>query len=166
MKTTQNLGTTSAIVLSNFILKHYGPMSHLKLQKLLYYCEAYHLACFEQSLIPEDFEAWVHGPVCRVVYNSLKDNSILYSDVGFDPKNDEDPDKNIEKSLTSSQNELLDSILKDLSTWSAFELETATHNEMPWIEARKGIAPSKICTNIISKKTMLVYYSAEVDGNK
>jgi uncharacterized phage-associated protein len=166
MKATQKLGSTYAITLANYILKHFGPMSHLKLQKLLYYCEAYHLACFEESLIGEDFEAWVHGPVCRPVYNSLKDSSILYSDVGFDAENDTDPDIEIGNDLNSSQKELIAAILEDLSTWTAFELETSTHSELPWIEARGGIGPSKPCSNKISKSTMLEFYRAEINDNK
>ncbi|MBR2290865.1 MAG: DUF4065 domain-containing protein [Prevotella sp.] len=55
--------TIDSIVLSNYILKHYGPMSHLKLQKLLYYCDAYSLAYFGEELITDQFEAWVHWPV-------------------------------------------------------------------------------------------------------
>ncbi len=138
-------------------------MSHLKLQKLLFYCDAYHLAYFEKPLVPEDFEAWVHGPVCRTVYNSLKDNSILYSDLAFDSVNDKDPDEDFNL-LNTSQKELITFVLKDLSTWSAFDLETSTHDEYPWIEARKGISPSKMCTNIISKDTMYKFYSEELNA--
>lgn len=165
MKLSQNLGNVYAVVLSNYILKHFGPMSHLKLQKLLYYCEAYHLAYFKTNLVPDDFEAWVHGPVCRNVYNALKDTSILYSDIAFDKDNDEDPDPEINSSLNSSQKELLSFVLNDLSKWSAMDLETATHEELPWIEARKGSPASKICTNVISKKTMLEYYAEEINAN-
>lgn len=39
--------TIDSIILSDYILKHYGPMSHLKLQRLLFYCDAYHLAYFD-----------------------------------------------------------------------------------------------------------------------
>lgn len=45
----KNMGTIDSIILSDYILKHYGPMSHLKLQKLLFYCDAYHLAYFDKE---------------------------------------------------------------------------------------------------------------------
>jgi uncharacterized phage-associated protein len=64
MEPLKNLGKVNAQILADYILQKYGSMSHLKLQKLLYYCESYHLAYFDDILIPEEFEAWVHGPVC------------------------------------------------------------------------------------------------------
>jgi len=165
MTLNSKIGKIDAITLANYILKHYGPMSHLKLQKLLFYCDAYHLAYFQDELIPESFEAWVHGPVCRAVYNSLKDNSVLYSDLGFDCRNDADPDSDVEDSLNSSQLELVHSVLKYLHSWSGFELETATHGEWPWIEARGSLPPSKPCSNKISKKTTQDYYFKEINGD-
>jgi uncharacterized phage-associated protein len=42
---------------------------------------------------------------------------------------------------------------------SAKKLEYLTHNENPWIEARNGIAPEKISNAIISKESMLHFYS-------
>lgn len=135
-------------------------MSHLKLQKLLYYCEAYHLAYFETSLIDDEFEAWLHGPVCTKVYYALKGESILYSDISFDGKTD--PDAEINSNLNSDQLELVSEVLKELSLWKAFELERATHTEQPWLEARKGYAPADRCTEKISKKTMMEFYRTEL----
>lgn len=43
-------------------------ISPLKLQKLLYYCQAWHITIFDEKIINEDFEAWAHGPVLRSVY--------------------------------------------------------------------------------------------------
>ena len=48
-------------------------ISPKKLQKLLRYVEAWYLVNFEgNSLIDEDFEAWIHGPVVPEVYKKLK----------------------------------------------------------------------------------------------
>lgn len=68
----KSLQKIDSVVFSDYILKHYGPMSHLKLQKLIFYCDAYCLAYFDKELVTDQFEAWVHGPVSRKVYNSLK----------------------------------------------------------------------------------------------
>ena len=38
-------------------------ITQLKLQKLVYYADAWFLANFDEPLIKEDFEAWAHGPV-------------------------------------------------------------------------------------------------------
>lgn len=160
MQATKDISKTSAITLSNFILKHYGPMSHLKLQKLLYYCEAYHLAYFGDSIINENFQAWIHGPVCREVYNALKGRSILYSDISFD--NASNPDEEIAV-LTSSQINLISDVLATLSTWQDGELEAATHREQPWITARRGYMPADRCEVEISKEEMMHFYKAEFD---
>ncbi len=160
MEVIKKLGKIDAVTLANFILKEYGPMSHLKLQKLLYYCDAYHLAYFDEPIINEEFEAWVHGPVCRIVFDQLKDKSILYSDLSFDESSE--PEKELEKVLTSSQMGLINEILKTISPWEDLELEAATHRESPWISARKNLGPADRCAHVISKEEMRLYYKAEL----
>src|ERR1700735_3635265 len=51
------------------------PLSNLKLQKLIYYAQAWHLALYNKPLFNEDFEAWIHGPVLPSQYHRFKDNS-------------------------------------------------------------------------------------------
>ncbi len=162
METIKVIGTLNAQLLADYILQKYGPMSHLKLQKLLYYCESYHLAYFDTSLIPEQFEAWAHGPVCREVFNNLKGDSLLYADLGFNGGHN--PERTIKSSLNNDQMQLLTDVLSELSTWTGLELETATHKEYPWNEARKGYAPGDRCAVKISKETMRNYYKAELNG--
>jgi uncharacterized phage-associated protein len=56
----------------------------LKLQKLLYYVQAWHLAFFGKPLFEGHFQAWVHGPVNREIYDRFKDEKSLYSSVTSD----------------------------------------------------------------------------------
>ena len=165
MKKIREIGQLNAQLLADFILQEYGSMSHLKVQKLLYYCEAYHLAYTDSSLIKQDFEAWVHGPVCRDVYNNLKDASLLYSDISIiiDEKS-YNPRNEIRNILTSDQLNIVKDVLDELSTWSGLELENATHSELPWIEARAGYSPGERCNNIISKETMKRFYKEELNA--
>ena len=58
--------------LVNFSHEHGSPVSNLKLQKLLYYAQAWHLAFFGAPLFDEDFEAWVHGPVVPRVFRCYR----------------------------------------------------------------------------------------------
>lgn len=160
MRVISNIHKIDSLLLSNYILKHYGPMSHLKLQKLLFYCDAYHLAYFDVELIDDKFEAWMHGPVSRKVYNSLKDKSMLYAELSYSSSIEEDVDKDF-RELTQDQQTLIVSVLDDLSTWTGLELEKATHNERPWIEARIGYAEADKCHEIISKKTTQTFYKNE-----
>lgn len=48
------------------------PISNLKLQKLLYYMQGFHLAYFDTPLFDDDIEAWMYGPVVPCVYNHFK----------------------------------------------------------------------------------------------
>lgn len=44
------------------------PVTHLKLQKLLYFAQAAHLSLFGTPLFADDIEAWALGPVVPSVY--------------------------------------------------------------------------------------------------
>ena len=162
MNTIKEIGKVDAQLLADYILQEYSPISHLKLQKLLFYCEAYHLAYFESELLNQQFEAWVHGPVCRDVFNNLKDKSLIYADISFD--NCYNPKHKLEGLLTTNQMEVIDDVLQELSGWTALELENATHNEEPWLSARKGYSPSERCTTHISKDEMISFYRRELNG--
>jgi uncharacterized phage-associated protein len=162
MKVVKNLNQMDAPLLADFILHNYGAMSHLKLQKLLYYCEAYHLAYFDTSLIHQDFEAWVHGPVCREVFIQLKNKAVLYSDIAF--TGDYDPVHQLKNLLTTDQVELIEDVVNELVTWTGLQLEATTHSEKPWIEARIGLSPAEKSSKLISKTTMMNYYKSELDG--
>lgn len=47
-------------------------ITHFKLQKLLYYSQAWHLAMYDEPLFANQFEGWVHGPVCLEVYERFR----------------------------------------------------------------------------------------------
>jgi uncharacterized phage-associated protein len=48
------------------------PLTHLKLQKLLYYAHGWHLALFDgEPLVAEGFQAWQRGPVSPKVYDAF-----------------------------------------------------------------------------------------------
>lgn len=162
MEVIKNIGKIDAQLLADFILKNFGPMSHLKLQKLLYYCEAYHLAYFDTPLVHQEFEAWVHGPVCRDVFSQLKSKALLYSDIAF--MGDYDPTETLRHLLTTDQVQVIEDTASELATWTGLQLEATTHNEKPWIEARYGLSPADKSTRIISKETMMVFYKSEING--
>ena len=149
-----------SIVLANYILKHYGPMSHLKLQKLLFYCDAYCLAFFEEELISDRFEAWVHGPVCRRVYDEMKGASVLYTDMEYSPTEGMDEDSEFEE-LSSDIKDLITDVLGNLNEWTGYQLEISTHNELPWQEARVGYSEAQKCHVEISKETTRTFYRAQ-----
>lgn len=52
----------------------YEGLSHLKIQKLLYYADGICLAINEDTLFDEKIYAWQHGPVVKEVYKELSIN--------------------------------------------------------------------------------------------
>ncbi len=160
MIATAKTGKIDSVVLANYILKHYGPMSHLKLQKLLFYCDAYCLAFFGEELISDKFEAWVHGPVCRRVYDQLKEKSALYTDMSYSEIPGVDEDAAFD-ALPMDVKDLLNDVLGNLTQWSGIELERATHREQPWIEARRGYGEADKCNVEISKETTRDFYRSQ-----
>jgi uncharacterized phage-associated protein len=138
-----------------FRIKSEGDMdlNTLKHQKLLFYVQAWYLAFFEQPLFEEDFQAWIHGPVNREIYDLYKDNKNLYSELTI-----EDCKEIGAIVLTDAEKSHIDIILDNYAKYSSTQLEYMTHNELPWIEARQGVSPYERCENIISKETMKNYY--------
>ena len=47
-------------------------MSNLKLQKMLYYEQGFHLAYFDTPLFKDEIEAWMYGPVIPAVYEHFR----------------------------------------------------------------------------------------------
>ena len=143
-------GTIDSVVLANYILKHYGPMSHLKLQKLLFYCDAYCLAFFGRELVADKFEAWVHGPVSPALYDKFKCFSFSSIKLAGDytPR------------IASDDIELIESVWETYGDHTGNALEALTHSEPPWIEARAGYAPNERCNVPISLESMKRYYAS------
>lgn len=161
MELSRTTAKISVVTLAEYILYKLGEMSHLKLQKLIYMIEGYHLAYFNgESLIDEEFQAWTHGPVCRKVFDILKDKSILYGDVRYVQNEGEPlPSDILTQTLSSEQMELVDEVLSLYKDESGMTLESMTHKQYPWINARKGLPYHAKCENVISKEEMRQYFS-------
>lgn len=122
-------------------------LTNLKLQKLVYYAQAWYLAIYDKELFDAEFEAWIHGPVNRDLYFRFK--KYLWQPITEDieiPK------------LSKLIKEYLDEVFDVFGGISAYELERMTHNETPWIEARNGIPHDRKCSTPISQKTMKEFY--------
>ena len=134
------------------------PISVLKLHKLLYYVQAWHLAFYKTPAFDSSFQAWVHGPVSRKVYDRFKDTKSMYSLVTLKDINDKDFDRRIPQSLRQHINVTLEAY----GGYGDTQLEQLTHREEPWIEARRGCAPNERCETAIINTTMQRYYGARI----
>ena len=149
--------------LADYILAKSDGVSPLKLHKLIYYIEAWHLSVLEQSIIDEDFEAWLHGPAIRSLFGKLRGQGfLLYEDIVVKDEFKKEYIDRVDKKLSPEQKELILDVLSEYGGKSAYYLECLTHAEKPWIEARKGVAPGEPSSNKISKKTMREFYRSQL----
>lgn len=148
--------------LIHYILVKLGATSHVKLQKLLYFIQAWHLAILESPIIDDEFEAWVHGPVSRQIWDYLKDHSKLYRGLIIKEDAKERVFEKISTSLTKDQIELIDDVLNEYGDKTDYHLETLTHLDPPWIKARAGYGPNENCNVVIPKEEIKKFYKTKL----
>lgn len=122
-------------------------MTNKKIQKLCYYAQAWYYALYNKKLFEEKIEAWVHGPVCPVLYRE-------YADYGYK----EIPKLNKKIDMQENEISLLNQIYDIYGKFDGDELEILTHRERPWIEARDGIDYRKPSNNEILPQNMGKYF--------
>lgn len=57
---------------AKYVLKQVGKVTTMKLEKLVYYCQAWSLGWDDVPLFDEDFEAWSNGSVCSQLFNNTE----------------------------------------------------------------------------------------------
>jgi uncharacterized phage-associated protein len=130
-------------------------ISQLKLQKLVYYAQAWFLALYGEQLFEDDCEAWVHGPAYQVLYDRFR---IYGWKPILEPESDEVTRATVD--LPVKVKEHLDEIISVFGSESAHNLELMTHREMPWLKARNGIPETDASRAVIQKTDMQVFYKA------
>lgn len=109
-----------------------------RLQKLVYYAEAWSLAWEDQSLFGEAIEGWKDGPCCRSLRNRRNAGDL--------------------SSLTIEQESVIGDVLRMYGDMTEQELIYQTHQELPWLESRKGLNPAQPGNREIRRETMKRFY--------
>jgi uncharacterized phage-associated protein len=134
---------------AEFILHKCGSMTAMKLQKLVYYCQAWSLVWDEKPLFPEKIEAWANGPVVRELFDLHKGRFRVASiSLGR-------PEK-----LNKTQIETVKAVLNYYCKRSSQWLSDLTHMEDPWRKARAGMSEDERGNRVISHASMIEYYSS------
>ena len=128
---------------------HGDYITNLKLQKLVYYAQAWHLALHNEPLIDNDFQAWIHGPVCPSLYGRFK--KYRWNPITEQPEDI--------SSISKKTEAFLIEIYEVYGQYTGYQLEQMTHSEDPWINARRGIQIDEASSEIISQESMLNFYS-------
>ncbi len=119
----------SVLDVAAYVLASQGPMPALKMQKLCYYCLAWHLAWEGAPLFPEPFEAWPCGPVCPDLYRQHRGMFLVERLPGGNPDR-----------LDADERESVDAVLDHYGPMSEYQLVALVKSEGPWKTARAGLA--------------------------
>lgn len=136
-----------AIDIANKLLKYAADspegeyMSNMKLQKMLYYQQGFHLAYFDTPLFDEELEAWMYGPVVPCVYDTFQS----YGSRGIEPSG-----KGV--TLEKEEEALFAEVCRIYGAYSATGLMNMTHSEKPWKSTPTGMG------NVISKSVMKMFF--------
>lgn len=124
-------------------------LSNSKLQKLLYYAQAWHLAIHDQPLFVGQFEAWQHGPVNRTIYNRFERYGWRNIDE-FVP----------EPLIHPETRQFLRKLLEEYGPHDVRRLECMIREEDPWLNARNraGAGLEGPCEELIDEDEMRGYY--------
>jgi uncharacterized phage-associated protein len=91
-------------------------LGSVKLHKLLYYVQGWHLAVMGAALFTENIEAWVNGPVVAELWADEKHGRALPA----------------ERELSVTQRSAVDYVVRRYGHFTGLELVKRTHREDPW----------------------------------
>lgn len=142
---------TNVFDVAKYILNKQGKMTTFKLQKLVYYSQAWSLVWDETPLFKERIYAWANGPVCETLY---KLHAGMF-DIGESGINGRGTITN----LNDKQKQTIDAVLKSYGHISGQRLSYLTHTEEPWVKARKGLSVGERGNQEITHASMYEYFS-------
>lgn len=137
-----------------YILDKMGEaISTFKLQKLVFYSQAWSLVREEEALFPEEIQAWANGPVVPALFE--KHRTIRKVSSGFFP----DANPNF---LSEEQKETIDKVIDLYGDKDTQWLVSLTHMEDPWKDARAraGLKDLEVGTEEITQEAIKSYYSS------
>ena len=124
--------------------EHGDTISNLKLQKMLYYMQGFHLAFFGTPLFEEEIKAWQYGPVVPSVYEAYK---------RYESKAIDLPEGPIIQ-LTEDEEAVFDNVYDEYNQFSAVALMKMTHEESPW--------RSTEISQVINKEKIKVFFKTQI----
>ncbi len=139
----------SALDVAAYILREKGPMTAMKLQKLVYYAQAWSLVWDEEQLFSEEIQAWANGPVVPELFQAHR-GQFKVSQI---------PEGNPEL-LDQTQAETVDAVLDFYGGKPSQWLSDLTHMEDPWRKARGQCPDGASCTATISHADLAEYYGS------
>lgn len=133
-----------------YILRERGSMSAMKLQKLVYYSQAWHMVWADEQLFDEAIQAWANGPVVYQLFDAHRGRYTVGPDW---------PSGNATR-LDKSQIGSIDAVLSTYGDLTGRQLSVLTHDEEPWQRARAGLSATAPSQRTVSLEDMADFYGA------
>ena len=149
----ESIGKYSIFDIANWFLIKKN-MTHKKLQKLCYYAQAWCYALKGYRLANIDFQAWLHGPVSPALYDRFKGFGYQTIEINTAHK----------PVIEIQDQQLLEDVWETYGDKTGNALESLSHRELPWIEARRGYTNNERCAAIITPESMIRYYKSIYKG--
>lgn len=135
---------------------------NLKLQKLLFYIQAWSYGINHTNFFIGEFQAWIHGPINIEIYDRFKDTKTLYSSINLNDV----INPNVMSIICGKNAMFIEYILENYAQFSAVELEEMIKNERYWIDTRKGFKQNQKCDKIIDPLLIESYYKNKWENIK
>lgn len=130
-------------------------ITNLKLQKLVYYAQAWSVALLNQPLFPDEIEAWAHGPVVEAVYQKYK--GFRYDTIPRSPR---------KPRFAPQELTVLEDVFAIYGEHSAKFLEDLTHEEDPWRAAWGERPPTSRSRQQVPLAIMRNFYRRQYNRRK
>ncbi|MFP7699429.1 Panacea domain-containing protein [Candidatus Phytoplasma pyri] len=142
---------------ANYIIinsKNDASLTHMKLHKLIYYAYIKYLLKYNRSLINDNPQAWLYGPIFGKLYLVLK---------AYYEKNIKKPLINGKiKKIDIKSKVIIDEVLNLCKNFDGYELVDISQRQVPWIkiyqnryENNNNIIPDSLLKTYFSKNNLL-----------
>ena len=132
-----------------YIIEKQTHVASVKLQKLVYYSQAWSLVWDDAPLFQEEIQAWAMGPVVYELFTAYQGIFTISGKPKYGESN----------KLTDSEKETIDVVLSTYGDLSGRQLSFLTHSEKPWLDARGNLPDTERSQVEISHEAMHEYYS-------
>lgn len=134
---------------AKYILEEYGEMTAMKLQKLVFYCQAWNMVWSEKVLFNERIEAWANGAVIPDLYEEHRGKFKVIAGC-FSKGNSAE--------LSPEEKDNIDHVVRGYGKYTAQQLSDLNHLEDPWKNAREGLSPLARSNKEITIDSIYEYY--------
>lgn len=143
--------STGVLNLSDLIYQRLAaiePVHTIKLQKLLYYCQAWSLTLRGRPMFPDQIQAWKHGPVVASLYRLHRGDPVVDESLGGS-----------RELVPADDADFANAVLNAYGARSAWSLRDLTHEEAPWIDAWERSEHGRKRGEQITPDAMRGYYA-------